>query len=56
MRISVRLVVNLVANGISTEEILAEYRALEAEDIREAPQYVSALANDELHAFPGTAA
>jgi uncharacterized protein (DUF433 family) len=55
MRISVSLVVNLVANGMSTEEILAEYPALEAEDIREALQYVSALANEELHAFPSTA-
>lgn len=36
MRIPVSLVVNLVANGMSTEEILYEYPDLEAEDIRQA--------------------
>ncbi|MBM3755160.1 MAG: DUF433 domain-containing protein [Acidobacteria bacterium] len=56
MRISVSLVVNLVANGMSSEEILAEYPALEAEDSRQALQYASAVVSEELHAFPSTAA
>lgn len=36
MRITVSLLVNLVANGMTTEEILEEYPDLEAEDIRQA--------------------
>jgi uncharacterized protein (DUF433 family) len=36
MRITVGLLVNLVANGMSTEEILAEYPDLEVEDVRQA--------------------
>jgi uncharacterized protein (DUF433 family) len=51
MRITVSLVVNLVANGMSTEDIVREYPDLEAEDIREALQYASALANEEVGLF-----
>ncbi len=36
MRIPVAHVVNLIANGMTVEEILADYPDLEAEDIREA--------------------
>ena len=54
MRISVSLVVNLVANGMSTEEILQEYPALETEDIRQALHYAAALANEELHPLTGS--
>ena len=36
MRITVALLVNLVANGMTTEEILGEYPDLEGEDIRQA--------------------
>jgi uncharacterized protein (DUF433 family) len=39
MRMTVSLVVNLVANGISTEDIVREYPELGAEDIRQALQY-----------------
>lgn len=49
MRITVSLVVNLVANGMTTEEILKEYPGLEAEDIRQALQYVASLASEEIH-------
>jgi uncharacterized protein (DUF433 family) len=45
MRMTVSLVVNLVANGMSAEDIVREYPELEAEDVREALQYASALAN-----------
>ncbi len=41
MRISVSLVVNLVANGMSFSEILAEYPDLEIEDIQQALRYAS---------------
>jgi uncharacterized protein (DUF433 family) len=43
-RIAVSLIVNLVASGMSTEEILRGYPILEAEDIRQALQYVASLA------------
>ena len=49
IRITVSLVVNLVANGMSVEEIRQEYPALEAEDIREALQYAATLATEEGH-------
>jgi uncharacterized protein (DUF433 family) len=56
MRITVSLLVNLVANGMSTPEILKEYPDLEAEDIRQALAYAAALANEEFHPFEPTAA
>ncbi len=49
MRIPVSLVVNLVANGMSTDEILSEYPDLEKDDIREALQYAAAVTQDEIH-------
>ncbi len=54
MRLSVSLIVNLVANGMTTEEICREYPDLEAEDIRQALQYAAALASEEI--FPLAAA
>jgi len=51
MRMTVSLVVNLVANGMSPEDIVREYPDLEAEDIRQALQYASALANEEIGFF-----
>jgi len=56
MRMTVSLVVNLVANGMSTEDIVREYPNLEAEDIRQALQYASALANEEIGFFKSPAA
>ena len=41
MRISVSLVVNLVANGMTVEEILDEYPDLETEDIQQALRYAA---------------
>jgi uncharacterized protein (DUF433 family) len=52
MRITVGLLVNLIANGMRTDEILAEYPDLEAEDVRQALQYAAALANEEVHPLP----
>jgi uncharacterized protein (DUF433 family) len=56
MRITVSLVVNLVANGMSPDEIVREYPDLEPEDIREALSYASALANEEVRPFASPAA
>jgi uncharacterized protein (DUF433 family) len=49
MRISVSLVVNLVANGMAVEEILDEYPDLEAEDIQQALRYAAWAVDDVLH-------
>jgi uncharacterized protein (DUF433 family) len=49
MRITVSLILNLVANGMTPSEIVAEYPDLEPEDIREALSYAAALANEEFH-------
>jgi uncharacterized protein (DUF433 family) len=46
MRITV---VNLIANGMRAEDIISEYPPLEPEDIRQALQYASALANEEVY-------
>ncbi len=56
MRITVSLLVNLVAHGMSAAEILEEYPDLEAEDIKQALAYAAALANEEFHPFAPTAA
>jgi len=55
MRIPVSLVVNLVANGMATPEILEEYPSLEAEDIQQALQYAARLAAEEIHPLPVSA-
>jgi uncharacterized protein (DUF433 family) len=49
MRITVSLVVNLVANGMSADEIVQEYPDLEPADVRQALSYASALASKEVH-------
>ena len=48
MRITVSLIVNLVANGLTTDRIIAEYPDLEAEDIRQALQYAALLSREEV--------
>jgi uncharacterized protein (DUF433 family) len=51
LRIPVSVIVNLVANGMATSEILREYPDLEPEDIRQALQYAASLADEELQPF-----
>lgn len=50
MRISVSLIVNLVANNMSVAEIIAEYPDLEPDDIRQALQYAAWTAEGTIHA------
>ncbi len=52
MRITVSHVVNLVANGMTVEEIGREYPDLEPEDIRQALQYAASLAGEEIYPLP----
>lgn len=49
MRVTVSLIVNLVANGMSTEEIIEAYPYLEPEDIRQALQYAAWLTEESVH-------
>jgi uncharacterized protein (DUF433 family) len=49
MRIAVSLVVNLVANGMSAEEIIEEYPDLEPEDIQAALRYAAWAAEDIIY-------
>jgi uncharacterized protein (DUF433 family) len=56
MRITVALVVNLVANGMTTNEIIREYPDLQPDDVPQALTYASALANEEVHLFTTPAA
>lgn len=45
-RVTVSLVLNLVANGMSVEEIVRAYPYLEPEDIRQALRYAAWLADE----------
>lgn len=56
MRIPVSLVVNLVANGMSENEIISEYPDLEPEDINQALKYAAWLTSEEVHPFALAAA
>ena len=49
MRITASLVINLVAAGMTSKEIIEEYPDLEEEDIRQALNYGSLLAREEYH-------
>jgi len=46
MRIPVSLIVKLVANGMTLEQVLHEYPDLEAEDVHQALQYAANLADE----------
>ena len=49
MRITVSLIVNLLASGATVEEILDEYPDLEREDVAEALKYAAWLAEESVH-------
>jgi len=49
MRVTVSLILNLVADGMTTEEILEAYPYLEAEDIHQALQYAAWLAEETVY-------
>ena len=56
MRITVALVLNLVANGQSPDEIITDYPYLEVEDIQQALHYAAWLADESVHPIPSLAA
>jgi uncharacterized protein (DUF433 family) len=49
MRITVSLIVNLLANGVSPEGIIQDYPYLEQDDIRQALQYAAWLTEETIH-------
>jgi len=55
IRITVSLILNLIANGMENEEILKAYPYLEPEDIQQALQYAAWLAQDEVYEYEVTA-
>ena len=48
LRITVALVVNLVANSMTAAEIIREYPYLEEEDVRQALRYAAWLADETI--------
>jgi uncharacterized protein (DUF433 family) len=56
LRISVGMVVQMVAAGTTIEEIRAEYPYLEAEDVKQALAYSAALADNVYHLVLGPSA
>ena len=49
MRITAALVLNLIANGMTVDEILTEYPYLEPEDIQQVLRYAAWLAEESVH-------
>jgi uncharacterized protein (DUF433 family) len=49
LRVTVSLVVNLIANGMTTEDIIDAYPYLEPEDVRQALRYAAWLAEENVH-------
>ena len=49
MRISVSLIVNLVANGMTPHEIIEDYPELEPDDIQQALHYAAWTAEDAIY-------
>ncbi len=52
MRITVSQIVNLVANGLATSEIIRDYPYLEEEDVHQALRYAAQLTEEEVHPIP----
>ncbi len=48
MRITVALVLNLLANGMTSEEIVRDYPPLELEDIRQVLRYAAWLSDERI--------
>lgn len=49
IRVTVSLIVNLVANGMNQQEILEAYPYLESEDIQQALRYAAWLADEQVY-------
>jgi len=56
MRITVSLILNLISNGMTADEIIEAYPYLEKEDIRQSLQYASWLADETVQTLEMAAA
>ncbi|MCG2785053.1 MAG: DUF433 domain-containing protein [Anaerolineae bacterium] len=56
MRVTVALILNLVANGMTVKQIIKEYPYLEEEDIRQSLQYAAWLADESVQILEPLAA
>jgi uncharacterized protein (DUF433 family) len=56
MRVTVSLILDLVANGMTTDEIIRDYPYLEPEDIQQALRYAAWLAEESFHELQTVAA
>ena len=54
MRVTVSLVISLVADGMTTGEVIDAYPYLEPEDVRQALRYAAWLADESLHTLEPT--
>jgi uncharacterized protein (DUF433 family) len=54
MRVTVSLVVGLIADGMQPDEILSAYPYLERDDIRQSLQYAARLADESVHPLEAT--
>ncbi len=52
IRMTVLLILNLLANGQSATEITEEYSELEIEDIHQSLSYAAWLATESVYAYP----
>lgn len=55
MRVTVSLVLNLIANGMTTQQIIQDYPYLEEEDIQQCLQYAAWLAEENVYSFEPSA-
>lgn len=53
MRISVSLIINLIANGMTQQEILKTYPYIEADDIKQAIEYAAWTTEERVYAWTG---
>jgi uncharacterized protein (DUF433 family) len=56
MRVTVSLILNLVANGMTVNDIIQDYPYLEPEDIQQALRYAAWLAEESVHELETVAA
>ena len=52
MRITISVILKMLAGGKSADDVLKAYPELEAEDIRQAIQYAAWIVSDQTHYVP----
>lgn len=52
MRITISVILKMLAGGRSIQDVLEAYPELEAEDVRQAVQYAAWVVSDQIHIVP----